>query len=153
MQYDRVLDERLFWRLEDLLDKVKLGVDWATQVVTTVPADTLQTATSRHRGTPFWRHVIQVLPRGAWVDEQDARFIHYTLEASLWMLYYEVLTHLYTIQRLKRAQGLPTCVAIPLVGYLTLPEYRGEGVAPGVGFVLLRGGTSTTPSPREPPPS
>jgi hypothetical protein len=23
MQYDRVLDERLFWRLEDLLDKVK----------------------------------------------------------------------------------------------------------------------------------
>ena len=32
MKYDRVLDERLFWRLEVLLDKVKLGVDWATQV-------------------------------------------------------------------------------------------------------------------------
>ena len=42
MQYDRVLDERLFWRLDVLLDKVKLGVDWATQVVTTVPVDTLR---------------------------------------------------------------------------------------------------------------
>src|SRR6266704_253743 len=63
MKYDRVLDERLFWRLEVLLDKVKLGVDWATQVVTTVPVETLRATTSRHRGTPFWRHVIQVLPR------------------------------------------------------------------------------------------
>ena len=35
------------------------------------------------------------------------------------MLYYEVLTHLYTIQRLKRAQGLaPDCI-LPRVGYLT----------------------------------
>jgi len=29
MKYDRVLDERLFWRLDVLLGKVKLGVDWA----------------------------------------------------------------------------------------------------------------------------
>ena len=119
-------------------DKVKLGVDWATQVVTTVPADTLRATTSRHRGTPFWRHVIQVLPRGAWVDEHDPRFIHYTLEASLWMLYYEVLTHLYTIQRLKRAQGLSTRVVLPRVGYLTLPEYTGEAASPGPSFVPLR---------------
>jgi hypothetical protein len=153
MKYDRVLDESLFWRLDALLEKVKLGVDWATRVVTTVPVETLRATESKHRGTPFWHHVIQVLPRGAWVDAQDAKFIHYNLEGSLWMLYYEVLTHLYTIQRLKRAQGLPACVAIPLVGYLTLPEYRGEGVAPGPGFVPLRGGTATTPPTREHPPS
>jgi len=135
MRYDRVLDEGLFWRLEVLLDKVQLGVDWATQVVTTVSVDTLRATVSRHRATPFWQHVIQVLPRGAWVDDQDPHFIHYTLEASLWMLYYEVLTHLYTIQRLKRAQGLPTCVVIPRVGYLTLPEYTGEEASPGRSFV------------------
>jgi hypothetical protein len=51
----------------------------------------------QHRGTPFWQHVIQVLPQGAWLDEQDPQCIYYTLEGSLWMLYYEVLTHLYTI--------------------------------------------------------
>ena len=111
-----------------------LGAGW-TAVVTTVPVDTLRATVSRHRATPFWQHVIQVLPRGAWVDDQDPHFIYYTLEASLWMLYYEVLTHLYTIQRLKRAQGLPTCVVIPRVGYLTLPEYTGEAASPGRSFV------------------
>ena len=87
MKYDRVLDERLFWQLEVLLDKVKLGVDWATQVVTTVPVDTLRATVSRHRGTPFWQHVMQVLPRGAWVEPQDPQWMSFTLEGSLWMLY------------------------------------------------------------------
>jgi hypothetical protein len=138
MKYDRVLDESLFWHLDVLLDKVQLGVDWATRVVTTVPVATLRATISRHRGTPFWQQVIQVLPRGAWIDVQEPNFIYYTLEGSLWMLYYEVLTHLYTIQRLKRAQGLPTQVVIPRVGYLTLPEYTGETTTPGASFAPLR---------------
>ena len=102
-----------------------------------MPVDTLRATVSRHRGTPFWQHVIQVLPRGAWVAVQDPRFMHFTLEGSLWMLYYEVLTHLYTIQRLKRAQDLPTRVVLPRVGYLTLPEYTGEATVPGPSFVPL----------------
>ncbi len=86
----------------------------------------------------FWRHVMQVIPRGAWIDEQDPNRFHFTLEASFWMLYWEVLVHLYTIQRLKRAQGLPTTVAIPRVGYLTLPEYTGETAYPAPPQVPLR---------------
>ena len=81
-RYDRVLDERLFWRLEVLLDKVKLGVDWATgrdHSASGNPAGDDEPAP----WDPFWRHVIQVLPRGAWVDEHDPQFIHYTLEGSL----------------------------------------------------------------------
>jgi hypothetical protein len=81
---------------------------------------------------------MQVIPRGAWVDAQNPHHFHYTLEASLWMLYWEVLTHLYTIQRLKRAQGLPPRVEIPRVGYLTLPEYTGEEAEAAPEFVLLR---------------
>ena len=53
------------------------------------------------------------------------------------MLYYEVLTHLYTIQRLKRAQGLPFRVVLPRVGYLTLPEYTGEGDLPWTKFCAV----------------
>jgi hypothetical protein len=138
MAFDRRLDETLYWDMAILLDKVKLGVDWATQVVSTVPVDILRATQSRHRGTHYWRHVIQVLPRGAWIDAQDPAYIHYTLEASLWMLYWEVLTHLYTIQRLKRAQGLSTQVTLPLVGYLTLPEYRGDTPHAAPAFTPLR---------------
>ena len=101
-------------------------MDWVTQASTTVPIETIRSTQSVHGATHFWRHVIQVIPRGVWIDEQDSNRIHYTLEASLWMIYWEVLVHLYTIQRLKRAQGLPTKVTIPLEGYLYLPEYTGE---------------------------
>lgn len=137
MQFDRRLDETLYWDMATLLDKVQLGVDWATQVVTTVPVDTLRATQSRHRGTPFWRHVMQVIPRGVWLDAQDPTQIHYTLEASLWMLYWEVLTHALTIQRLKRVQGLVPQVSLPRVGYLTLPEYTGDSVQPAPAFVPL----------------
>ena len=45
-----------------------------------------------------------------------------TLEATIRHVYFEETTHLYNIQRLKRAQGLPTVVDIPRVGYWVLPD-------------------------------
>ena len=40
-----------------------------------------------------------------------------TLEASMRHIYFEEITHLYNIQRLKRAQALPGVVDLPRVGY------------------------------------
>ena len=137
MKSDRRLDEEQHWEIGELLDKVKLGIGWATQVVGTVPVETLRATQSVHRATAFWKHVIQVLPRGANVEPGAPDRIRYTLEASLWMLYWEVLAHLFTIQRLKHAQGLSSQVTIPRVGYLTLPEYTGESEEAAPGFVPL----------------
>ena len=137
MKSDRRLDEEKHWEIEDLLDKARLGAEWAAQVVDTVPVETLRATQSVHRATAFWKHVIQVLPRGATVEPDDPDRIRYTLEASLWMLYWEVLAHLFTIQRLKQAQGLDNQVTIPRVGYLTLPEYTGESEEAAPAFVPL----------------
>ena len=137
MKSDRRLDETQHWEMEDLLDKVRLGTRWAAQVVGTVPVETLRATQSVHRATAFWQHVIQLLPRGASHEPGDPGRIRYTLEASLWMLYWEVVAHLFTIQRLKQAQGLPARVDIPRTGYLTLPEYTGESAQAAPGFVPL----------------
>ncbi len=40
-----------------------------------------------------------------------------SLEATFRHMYFEETTHLYNIQRLKRAQGLATVVEVPRVGY------------------------------------
>ena len=40
-----------------------------------------------------------------------------TLEWTMRHIYFEETTHLYNIQRLKRAQGLSTVVEVPEVGY------------------------------------
>lgn len=125
MKSDRRLDESAHWAMDDLLDKLKLGIDWATQVVATVPVETLRHTESTFTLTDFWRSVIPVIPRGAWLDAERPNQVHFTLEASLWMIYWEPLVHLYTIQRLKRVQGLTVRSVLPRVGYLTIPEYIG----------------------------
>ena len=47
----------------------------------------------------------------------DPSVANMTLEATIRHLYFEETTHLYNIQRLKRAQGLPAVVDLPRVGY------------------------------------
>ena len=43
-----------------------------------------------------------------------------TLEATMRHIYFEEITHLYNIQRLKKAQGIPTNSVVPEVGYWIL---------------------------------
>ena len=126
MKSDRRLDESAHWDIDDILAKLKLGTDWATQVIQTVPIELLRATEDAYTLTPFWRHVLQVIPRGAWIDATTPSLIHFTLEASLWMPYWEGLVHLLNIQRLKHAQGLATTITVPRQGYLNLPEYTGE---------------------------
>ena len=46
-----------------------------------------------------------------------------TLEGNLHHSQGEMVTHLYNVQRLKLAQGLPKIVALPKIGYWTLPDW------------------------------
>ena len=126
MKYDRVLDEDLFWHMPDLLEKLQLGISWLDCVVTEHAIETLRATVASVRGTCFWRYVIQTLSRGAEPDPKRETHIRYNLEGSLWMVFYEILSHIRTVQRLKRHQELPLVVELPRVGYLRLPEYWGE---------------------------
>ena len=64
--------------------------------------------------------------------------ITYDLEGTLWMGFYELLTHIRTVQRLKVAQRLEPTVDLPRVGYLRLPEYWGDTEANGPTMDRLR---------------
>jgi hypothetical protein len=137
MKYDRVLDEDKFWHMPELLVKLDLGLSWLERVVTEQSIETLRATRASVRGTYFWRYVIQTLPRGAEADPDREGYIRYTLEGSLWMVFYEILTHIRTIQRLKLYQRLPLTVELPRVGYLRLPEYWGETDRNGPGMQRL----------------
>ena len=138
MKYDRMLDEDLFWEIPDLLEKLQLGLSWLERVVTEQSIDTLRATHESVRGTYFWRYVIQTLPRGAGPDPDRENVIRYDLEGSLWMVFYETLSHIRTIQRLKLHQNLPLVVELPRVGYLRLPEYWGETDRNGPGMQRLQ---------------
>lgn len=131
MKYDRVLDEDLFWEVPDLIEKMEIGIGWLEQVVSDISIEDLRADQTSIHGTDFWAYVITTLPRGAGADPDRPGFIKYDLEGSLWMVFYEQLAHIRTIQRLKIHQGLPLAVDLPRVGYLRLPEYWGDTDANG----------------------
>lgn len=136
-RWDRVLDETRFWAVPDLLDKMALGNSWLAEVVATQPIETLRATVETIHGNHFWAYVITTLPRGAERIDNPPGHIRYTLEGSLWMVFYEQMTHIRTIQRLKLAQGLEPAVVLPRVGYLRLPEYWGDTDQNGPGFERL----------------
>ncbi len=125
-KWDRVLDEDLFWELPAIYEKWQIGLDWLHQTVSEQSIETLRSTSETVHGTPFWSYVITTLPRGAAHNADDDRMITYDLEGSLWMVFYEQLAHVRTIQRLKMHQGLETAVELPRVGYLRLPHYWGD---------------------------
>ena len=104
------------------------------RVVAEQPIEALRSDIASVRGTPFWAYAITTLPRGAGPDPDRRGFLRYTLEASLWMVFYEMLTHVRTIQRLKLHQGLSPAQDLPRVGYLRLPEYWGQTNQNGPGM-------------------
>ncbi len=126
MKYDRVLDEDLYWEVPDLIGRMQIGIGWLEQVVAENSIEDLRADQTTIRGTYFWEYVIQVLARGAGPDPDRPGFLRYDLEGSLWMVFYEMLTHIRSIQRLKEHQGLDLAQDLPRVGYLRLPEYWGE---------------------------
>ena len=126
MKYDRLLDEDLFWEVADLIAKMETGVGWLERAVAEHTIEELRADVVDVRGTYFWEYVITTLARGAGANPDKPGFIRYDLEGSLWMVFYEQLSHIRTIQRLKELQGLPLAVELPRVGYLRLPEYWGE---------------------------
>ena len=121
-RWDRVLDEDRYWAMPDILAKLELGISWLDRVVGEQSIETLRATTTSVHGTPFWAYVITTLARGARLVDEPPGHIHYDLEGSLWMVFYELLSHIRTIQRLKLIQGLEPTVELPRVGYLRLPS-------------------------------
>lgn len=135
MKYDRVLDESKFWQLDDLLDKLQLGTDWLRRTVEEHTIEQLRETKASRPATNFWAEAITTIPRGAERDPVETNIVHYTLEGSLWMVFYENASHLRTVQRLKQAQGLRAAVELPRTGYLRIDHYWGDTDASGPNIV------------------
>jgi len=72
--------------------------------------------------TPQWEMMAKAHPHGVTSEGTPAKG-SMTLEATMRHIYFEEITHLYNIQRLKKAQGLRSNSVIPKVGYWTLEDW------------------------------
>ena len=127
---DRALDVR-YHDMDVILAKLREGIALAQSVLAERTAGFLRSNTlvtpydPQDTGRAF---INRAHPHGITLDAA-ARTETTTLEATFRHMYFEETTHLYNIQRIKRAQGLPTVAHVPPVGYWMLDGWdRSEAV-------------------------
>ncbi|MEX0763147.1 MAG: hypothetical protein WD208_07295 [Dehalococcoidia bacterium] len=120
--FDRRMDEREYWDIADIVAALTDAVKLARRVLEMETVGSLRVRLIPHRVSPQWPLMVQAHPRGVDLGG-DGRPATITLEATFRHMYFEYITHLYNIQRLKRAQGLPAIVRLPREGYWTVPGW------------------------------
>ena len=118
-RFDRRMDEDRYWELADVLRQLEGGIDLALRVLRERSVDFLRSNTYLMDWSAQWPLMVEAHPTGVTPSPEPGKAVM-TLEATMRHIYFEETTHLYNIQRLKRAQGLPAVVRAPRVGYWTL---------------------------------
>jgi len=117
--FDRRLDDRRYWELPVILHTLQDAVALLQRMLAQRSVGFLRNHTCERDAGEHWRLMQQAHSRGLTLVVESGKVVM-TIEATLRHIYFEETTHLYNIQRLKRAQGLPTMVAVPRVGYWVL---------------------------------
>lgn len=130
---DRVLNPARFHAMPDLLSTLADACDMIWDILTkeTLGSMREREIVDRVQKAPIgplkedmreWRKrvALRVHPNGVWIDPDDPDLFHYTLEYTFRHVLWECYAHLKTIQMHKKAEGLPSKVQIPDVGYLTI---------------------------------
>lgn len=115
---DRALDV-CYHDMDVILGKLCEGIALAQSALAGRTAGFLRNNTLVTEYNPERALVVSAHSHGITLDA-EAGTETTTLEATFRHMYFEETTHLYNIQRLKRAQGLTTVVDVPRVGYWML---------------------------------
>ena len=120
--YDRRLDESRYWELDSIMAVLQKSMAFMCSVL---EGETVDGMRSKEIGATVGGqlHWLEAHPNGVREDPANPPQGYVTLEATFRHRYFEYLTHLYNIQRLKKAQGLEVRVDIPFVGYHALPDW------------------------------
>ena len=113
---DRRLDDDKYWELPVILEMLDGGIRLAQQVLSERTVEFMRSHSVTSEASASWDLMLQAHPEGITLSEDKTmRIMRY--DAMIRHIYFEETTHLFNIQRLKRAQGLPTVSEVPRVGY------------------------------------
>lgn len=108
---------RAYPELAMILDALSGGIDLAQLVLAERSVGFLRSHTLVLTGNRGPQQVLMEKAHLSGITHTDEQTTQRTLEWTMRHIYFEETTHLYNIQRLKRAQGLSAVVEVPKVGY------------------------------------
>ena len=120
--YDRRLDETKYWEVDDIFAVLRKSMDFVCSILEEETVDSMRSKELRS-SVSGQLHWLEAHPNGVREDPDEPPWGYINLEATFRHRYFEYMTHLYNIQRLKKAQGLEIAVDVPLVGYHALPDW------------------------------
>ena len=118
--FDRRMDENRYFEIPVIMDKLRESLELAQSVLASRSVGWMRAKSIK--ASPFgqWELMRQVHPTGVTIFEDGSNEMSISLEATFRHMYFEEITHLYNVQRLKRAQGLAAVATLPQVGYWML---------------------------------
>ena len=122
-RYDSRLAGEGAMSMDAVLETLRQSLATCQAVLCRETAGSLRSKEIRIENSGNWPIFSEAHPGGLRPDPDDPSYLYMSLEATLRHRYFEHITHLYNIQRLKRAQGLATRVKIPREGYWALPGW------------------------------
>ena len=117
--FNRRMDEDRYWEMPIIMNKLKEAIDLTQCILSERNVGFLRSHTYLRSKGLERSLTINAHPTGIISADEPGKELM-TLEATIRHVYFEQTTHLYNIQRLKRAQGLQSVVNVPKVGYWIL---------------------------------
>lgn len=121
--YDRRMDEDLYWEINLILEKLREGIALGQAILTNETAGSLRTKQLEFNDDGKWPWFYLIHGDGLTRDTEIPTKIWFSLWTIFRHRYYEHITHLYNIQRIKLAQGLAAKTEVPIEGYMSLPGW------------------------------
>ncbi len=120
--YDRRLDDEKYWEIQEIMPALEKAINLVIDVLNKTSIEILQNNKVKRDPSPQWELMSKAHYRGVTAVGNPAEGTM-TIEATIRHIYFEQTTHLFNIQRLKKAQGLSLISEVPKVGYWVLPGW------------------------------
>ena len=119
----RYLDEERWWQIDQILEKLDQALEMMRDMLSRETVGSINEKTLELETPVFYDRIADRYPGTLMQDPDNPSVWIMTLEGNLHHSEGELVTHLYNVQRLKRAQSLEAKVTLPRIGYWTLPDW------------------------------
>lgn len=121
--FDRRLNDEIYWEIDDILNILTQSIELVRSALNNHTIEFIrQNIIIEREVNSEWIIMAKAHPTGITITKNPLSS-SINLEATFRHILYEEYTHLYNIQRLKKAQGLNAKSNIPFVGYWALDEW------------------------------
>ena len=125
-EFDRRLDDRVFWEIEDILSALDEVIGISRQVLVDTTIARARSIRVERRVHEKWKLMRTVHPDGVSENPETGEMSVMDLVATFRHIQNEFYTHLFNVQRAKIALGIEPIVKLPDTGYHTASGWDSE---------------------------